>query len=97
MVEKMIVNAVGGYTENDWTNPRTGERKTIKAFGLVLQNGNDVFAAEANDETADRLSKMNIKQDMHVLASLSFSASRNEKDGIIRYYQRVRIENLILL
>lgn len=97
MVEKMIVNAVGNYVENDWQNPRTGEKKKIKSFGLVLQSGSDVFATEAQDEMAETLRDMNIKQDSHVLASLSFSASRTEKDGVVRYFQRVRIEKLVVL
>lgn len=97
MVEKMIINAVGNYIENDWQNPRTGEKKKIKSFPLVLQNGSDVFAAEAQDEAAEVLKGMPLKQDQHVLVSLSFSASRTEKDGVVRYFQRVRIENLVIL
>ena len=97
MVEKMIINAVGSYIENDWQNPRTGEKKKIKSFGLVLQNGSDVFSAEAQDEAAETLASMSLKQDQHVLVSLSFSASRSEKDGVVRYFQRVRIENLVIL
>lgn len=97
MVEKFIINAVGGYTENDWQNPRTGEKKLIKSFGLVLQSGNNSFVAEASDETAEKLKGMNLKPDSQVLASLSFVASRQEKDGNVRYYQRVRIEKLVVL
>lgn len=97
MVEKMIINAVGGFIENDWQNPRTGEKKKIKSFALVLQSGSNIFAAEAQDEVAESLKTMPLKQDQHVLASLSFSASRNEKDGVVRYFQRVRIERLVIL
>lgn len=97
MVEKMIIKQVGGYTENEWTNPRTGERKTIKSYGLVLENGNNSFVAEASDDVAVRLSSMAIKPDIPVLASLSFVASKSEKENSVRYYQRVRIDSIILL
>ena len=96
-VENAIINVVGGYSENDWTNPRTGERKQIKAFGLVLQVGNNQFVAEASDEMAEGMRSMDLKPNMKVLVSLSFQATRNEKDGSIRYFQRVRIEKLVVL
>ena len=95
--EAAIVNVVGGYTENDWTNPRTGERKLIKSFGLVLQVGNNQFAAEASDETAEKLKAMDLKPDTRVLVALSFQVSRNERDGKVMYFQRVRVEKLVVL
>lgn len=96
-VENAIINVVGGYTENDWTNPRTGERKQIKSFGLVLQVGNNQFVAEASDEMAEKMRSMELKPDTKVLVALSFQATRNEKDGGVRYFQRVRIEKLVVL
>lgn len=96
-VEVAIVNVVGGYTENDWTNPRTGERKQIKSFGLVLQVGNNTFVAEASDEMAEKMRSMDLKPDTQVLVSLSFQATRAEKDGVVRYYQRVRLEKVVVL
>ena len=95
--ETAIVNVVGGYSENDWTNPRTGERKQIKSFGLVLQVGNNQFAAEASDEMAEKLKAMNVMPDSRVLVALSFQVSRSEKDGKVMYFQRVRIEKLVVL
>lgn len=95
--ETAIVNVVGGYAENDWTNPRTGERKQIKSFGLVLQVGNNQFAAEASDEMAEKLKAMNVMPDSRVLVALSFQVSRSEKDGKVMYFQRVRIEKLVVL
>ena len=97
MVDKMIIKAVGGYTENSWTNPRTGETKQIKSFGLVLQNVNNSFVAEASDEMAVKMKSMDIKPDTSALVSLSFVATSNEKDGAVRYFQRVRIEHIVLL
>ena len=93
----MLINVVGGYSENNWTNPRTGETKNIKSFGLVLQCGNNSFVAEASDEMAEKLKAMNLRPDMQVLVSLSFNATRQEKDGSVRYFQRVRIEKLVVL
>lgn len=97
MVDLMLISTVGGYSQNEWTNPRTGERKIIKSFGLVLQQGNNSYVAEANDEVAERLKNMNLQPDTRVIASLSFSAQRNEKDGAVRYFQRVRIENIVVV
>lgn len=97
MVERMLINVVGNYIENEWQNPRTGERKTIKSFGLILQNGNDTFNAEAQDDVAVAMKDMNLKANMPVMVSLSFQAQRSEKDNIVRYYQRVRIEKIVVL
>lgn len=97
MVEKMLINVVGNYIENDWQNPRTGEKKLIKSFGLILQNGNNTFNAEAQDDVAVAMKAMNLKADMPVLVSLSFQAQRSEKDNVVRYYQRVRIEKIVAL
>lgn len=97
MVEKMLINVVGNYIENDWQNPRTGEKKLIKSFGLILQNGNNTFSAEAQDDVAVAMKAMNLKADMPVLVSLSFQAQRSEKDNVVRYYQRVRIEKIVVL
>ena len=97
MVEKMIINVVGNYVENEWQNPRTGEKKLIKSIGLILQCGNNTFSAEAQDETAVVIRDMNLKPDMHVLASLSFSAQRSEKSEVVRYFQKVRIEKIVVL
>lgn len=97
MVEKMLINVVGNYIENNWQNPRTGETKVIKSFGLILQCGNNTFSAEAQDDVAVALKGMDLKPDTPVLASLSFQAQRSEKDGSVRYYQRVRIEKIVKL
>lgn len=97
MVDLMLITAVSGYSENMWTNPRTGEKKNIKSFGLVLQQGNNSFVAEANDEVAERLKGMNLQADQRVIASLSFSAQRKETDNSVRYFQRVRIENVVMV
>lgn len=97
MVEKMLINVVGNYIENDWQNPRTGERKVLKSFSLVLQNGNDTFNAEASDDVAVAMKDMNLKADMPVMVSLSFQAQRSEKEGVVRYFQKVRIEKIVVL
>ena len=97
MVEKMFVKSVGNYTETDWQNPRTGEHKLIKSITLVLQNGREGYVAEANDNLASRIRDMNLKVDTPVAVSLSFEAGQSTKDNVVRYFQRVRIENLITL
>ena len=48
MVEKMIVKVVGNYSENDWQNNRTGEKKLIKSIQVVLKNGREGYVAEAS-------------------------------------------------
>lgn len=97
MVREMLINVVGNYTENDWQNPRTGEKKTIKSLPLVLQSGNNTFMAEAQDDVAKTLKDMNLQAGQAVIVSLSFQAQRSEKDNNVRYFQRVRIEKLILV
>ena len=97
MVEKMIVKVVGNYSENDWQNNRTGEKKLIKSVSLVLQNGKESFSCEANDDLAQRVRDMNLKVDTPVLASLYFEAGSATKDNVVRYFQRVRVENIIPL
>lgn len=95
MVDTFIIQTVGNYSENNWTNPRTGEIKVIKSLPLVLSNGNDSFIVEANDDKAEAIKALSLKADDLVIASLSFTASRTEKDGIVRYFQRVRLEHLV--
>ena len=97
MVEKMYVKVVGNYTETDWQNPRTGEKKLIKSVSLVLQNGKESFSCEANDDLAQRVRDMNLKVDTPVLASLYFEAGSTTKDNVVRYFQRVRIEDFVTL
>ena len=97
MVEKMYVKNVGNYTENDWQNPRSGEKVKIKSIQLVLQQGKESFVAEASDETAQRVRDMNLRNDTPVIASLYFDAASSTKDNVVRYFQRVRIENIIPL
>lgn len=97
MVEKMLISVVGNYIENDWQNPRTGERKLLKSFSLVLQNGNDTFSAEALDDVAVAMKDMKLKPDMPVMVSLSFQAQRSEKENVVRYFQRIRIEKIVKL
>lgn len=97
MVEKMYVKSVGNYTETDWQNPRTGERKKIKSITLVLQNGREGYVAEANDEVAERIRDMKLAPDTPVAVSLYFEATQSTKDNVVRYFQRVRIENVITL
>ena len=63
----------------------------------MLQNGNNSFVAEANDEMAVKMKSMDIKPDAVALVSLSFVATSNEKEGSVRYFQRVRIEHIVLL
>lgn len=97
MVDKMLIKEVLGYTQREWTNPRTGERKNIRTFSLVLTNGSDSVLAEGNDEVAERMSRMPIKTDALACVSLSFHANKTEKDGESRYFQRVRIESFVLV
>lgn len=97
MVDKMLIKEVLGYTQREWTNPRTGERKNIRTFSLVLTNGSDSVLAEGNDELAERMSGMTIKPDSMACVGLSFHANPTEKDGERRYFQRVRIESFVLL
>jgi hypothetical protein len=91
MIEKMIVKVVGNYSENEWTNPRTGEKKQIKSIQVVLKNGRESFVAEANDDLAKTIGDMNLKPDTPALVNLSFDAQESVKDNVVRYYQRVRI------
>ena len=95
MVEKMLVKVVGSYTENDWQNPRTGEKVKIKSITLVLQQGKESFVAEASDATAERVRDLNLRTDMPVLASLYFDAQQTTKDNQVRYFQRVRIADIV--
>lgn len=97
MVAMMLINVVGNYTENNWQNPRTGESKLIRSFGLILQCGSNTFSAEAQDDVAVAMKNMDLKPDTPVLVSLSFQAQRSEKDGAVRYYQRIRIEKIVKL
>lgn len=97
MVEKMLVKAVGNYTETEWQNPRTGEKRQIKSIQVVLKNGREGFVAEANDDLAQKISAMNLKVDTPVAVSLSFDYQETTKDNVVRYFQRVRIIDLISL
>ena len=97
MVEKMLVKVVGNYSETDWQNPRTGEKKLIKSIQVVLQNGREGFVAEASDEVAVRIRDLNLKPDTPVVVSLYFETQSSTKDNVVRYFQRVRIESLIPL
>lgn len=97
MVDKMLIKEVLGFEQRDWTNPRTGEKKVIKTFTLVLTNGSDSVLAEGNDEVADRMSRMPIKPETMACVSLSFHANKMERDGASRWFQRVRIENIVLI
>jgi hypothetical protein len=97
MVEKVIVKVAGQYSENDWTNPRTGESKLIRSIQLVMKNGRESFVAEANDDLAKTIGDMNLKPDTPALVNLSFDAQESVKDNVVRYYQRVRIVDFISL
>lgn len=97
MVEKMLVKAVGTYSENEWQNPRTGEKKTIRSIQVVMKNGREGFVAEANDDLAQKISGMNLKVDTPVLVNLSFEYQETTKDNVVRYFQRVRIMDFIPL
>lgn len=97
MVEKMLVKAVGNYSENEWQNPRTGEKKVIKSIQVVLKNGREGFVAEANDDLAQKISGMNLKVDTPVAVSLSFDYQETTKDNVVRYFQRVHITAFIPL
>ena len=63
MIEKMIVKVVGNYSENEWQNPRTGEKKVIKSIQVVLKNGREGFVAEASDDLAKSIADMKLKVD----------------------------------
>ena len=91
MVEKMIVKVVGNYSETEWTNPRTGEKKPIKSIQVVLKNGREGFVAEANDDLAKQIDGMKLKVDTPVMVNLSFDYQDVTKDNVTRYFQRVRI------
>ena len=97
MVEKVIVKVAGQYSENDWTNPRTGESKLIRSIQLVMKNGRESFVAEANDDLAKTIGDMNLKPDTPALVNLSFDAQESVKDNVVRYYQRVRIVDFVSL
>lgn len=97
MVEKMLVKAVGNYSETEWQNPRTGEKKVIKSIQVVLKNGREGFVAEANDDLAQKISGMNLKVDTPVVVSLSFDYQETTKDNVVRYFQRVHVIDFISL
>ena len=97
MVEKMIVKVVGNYSENDWQNNRTGEKKLIKSIQVVLKNGREGYVAEASGELAEKIRDMKLKVDTPVMVNLSFDYQEVTKDNAVRYFQRVRIEDLIPL
>lgn len=97
MVEKMLVKAVGNYSENEWHNPRTGEKKVIKSIQVVLKNGREGFVAEASDDLAQKISGMNLKVDTPVDVNLSFEYQESTKDNVVRYFQRVRVIDFIPL
>ncbi len=91
MIEKMIVKVVGNYSENEWQNPRTGEKKVIKSIQVVLKNGREGFVAEASDDLAKSIADMKLKVDTPVMVNLSFDYQETTKDNVVRYFQRVRI------
>lgn len=97
MVEKMLVKAVGNYSENEWQNPRTGEKKMIRSIQVVMRNGREGFVAEANDDLAQKIAAMNLKVDTPCAVILSFDYQETTKDNVVRYYQRVRIIDFIPL
>lgn len=97
MVEKMIVKVVGDYSENEWQNPRTGEKKVIKSIQVVLKNGREGVVAEANDNLAKNIADLKLKVDTPVLVNLSFDYQETTKDNVTRYFQRVRVIDLIPL
>lgn len=97
MVEKMIVKVVGNYSETEWQNPRTGEKKQIKSIQVVLKNGREGVVAEANDDLAKKIADMKLKVDTPVLVNLSFDYQETTKDNAVRYFQRVRVIDLIPL
>lgn len=97
MVEKMIVKVVGNYSESEWQNPRTGEKKQIKSIQVVLKNGREGYVAEANDDLAKKIADMKLKVDTPVLVNLSFDYQENTKDNVTRYFQRVRVVDFIPL
>ena len=95
MVTKVMIEKVLGYSENEYQNPRTGERRQIRSFSLIVKDGKDSFIADASDDEAERLKNLNLEPDNMALVNLSFYASASEKDGKVSYWQRVRIERLI--
>ena len=97
MIEKMIVKVVGNYSENDWQNNRTGEKKLIKSIQVVLKNGREGYVAEASGELAEKIRDMKLKVDTPVLVNLSFDYQEVTKDNVVRYSQRVRIEDFVPL
>ena len=97
MVEKMIVKVVGNYSENDWQNNRTGEKKLIKSIQVVLKNGREGYVAEASGELAEKIRDMKLKVDTPVMVNLSFDYQESTKDNAVRYFQRVSIEDFVTL
>ena len=93
----MIVKVVGNYSENDWQNNRTGEKKLIKSIQVVLKNGREGYVAEASGELAEKIRDMKLKVDTPVLVNLSFDYQEVTKDNVVRYFQRVRIEDFVPL
>lgn len=97
MIEKMVVKVVGNYSETEWQNPRTGEKKQIRSIQVVLKNGREGFVAEANDDLAKAISDMKLKVDTPVMVNLSFDYQETTKDNVVRYFQRVRVVDFIPL
>lgn len=97
MVEKMLLKSVGNYSETEWQNPRTGEKKVIKSIQVVLKNGREGFVAEASDDLAQKIAGMNLKVDTPVAVGLSFDYQETTKDNVVRYFQRVRVIDFIPL
>lgn len=97
MVQTMIVKVVGNYSENEWQNPRTGEKKMIRSIQVVLKNGREGYVAEASDDLAKAIRDMNVNVDTPVLVNLSCDYQEVVKDNVVRYFQRVRIIDFIPL
>ena len=74
------------------------EKMYVKVVGNYTEtDGKESFSCEANDDLAQRVRDMNLKVDTPVLASLYFEAGSATKDNVVRYFQRVRVENIIPL
>ena len=61
----------------------------------TLKNGREGYVAEASGELAEKIRDMKLKVDTPVLVNLSFDYQEVTKDNVVRYFQRVRIEDFV--
>ena len=67
------------------------EKKAV-SFDIVMD-----FAEKHQAELAEKIRDMKLKVDTPVLVNLSFDYQEVTKDNVVRYFQRVRIEDFVPL